>query len=326
MSKPHSPKDMQQDAVVLVCVADILIEFQAVGCRFSDTCFQGFGMPAITPSQRLAREETITVGVRPGKDIAPVGNEAARFSSPSARGHRWLLQHLRDGTEVVTTWFDDGDTRAAQIRFSGSQADLEVEQRTVSDSPKIDPFVFPLFNIFLSRILLGRGGFLIHSSVVCTGVRKGLLFTAPSGTGKSTIARLFGERCRSIVINDDMVAVRPPQPGRATPRAFSIPMRHYRQKPSSSAVNAVFLLHQSAENDARRIESPAATVASVMANVVQQPLDAASVSMLTQNIWQCIGHIPTYNLGFEQSGDVVDLLRGIMKENARAKRRRHSDT
>lgn len=312
---------MQRDASVRVCVADILIEFQAAGCQFSDTDFQGFGMSAITPSQRLAREETVTVAVRPGRGIAPAADEVAHFLSPDG-GHRWLLQHLRDGTEVVTAWFDGGDTSAAQIRFSGSQGELVVEQRVHSETPLIDPFVFPLFNIFLSRILLGRGGFLIHSSVVCTGVRKGLLFTAPSGTGKSTIARLFGERCRSIVINDDMVAVRPPQPGRSTPRAFSIPMRHYRQKPSSSAVNAVFLLHQSAENDAQRIASPAVAVASVMANVVQQPLDVASVTKLTQNIWQCIGHIPTYNLGFERSGGVVDLLRGLMKENAMAKRRR----
>lgn len=308
----------QHEESVSVSVAGLQIEIRAVGCRLTDVGFRGFGTPRPSRSWMPPPTDIIVVTLTQWSNINDGAKANARFVSPKngEDGCEWALQSNEDGTETITARYDNGPLKAAQVTYTATNAQLRVEPAERHAST-IDPYIFPIFNIFLSRQLLRRGGFLIHSSVVCTGIGKGMLFTAPSGTGKSTIAELF-RKDRAVVINDDMVAVRPPETEGGEPRAYSIPMRNYKQKPSSTTLRGVYLLHQAPENTLAKIKSKAEAMAAIMANVIQQPLNEESVSQLTSNVFLCFGNVDTSHLGFEPSGAVVKLLRGTM--SARAKK------
>ncbi len=58
----------------------------------------------------------------------------------------------------------------------------------------------------LPQDLIHRGGFLLHASYIDWN-GKAILFTAPSGTGKSTQADLWGEHRGTRLLNGDRVAV-----------------------------------------------------------------------------------------------------------------------
>lgn len=317
-NQTHIVMKEQHEESVSVSVAGLQIEIRAVGCRLTDASFRGFGTPRPSRSWMPPPTDIIVVTLTQWSSISQGTKAKALFSSPKndMDGCEWTLQSNDDGTETITARYDDGPLKAAQVTYTTSSAQLRVEPREKNPAT-IDPYVFPVFNIFLSRQLLRRGGFIIHSSVVCTGIGKGMLFTAPSGTGKSTIAELFRKN-RAVVINDDMVAIRPPEAEGGEPRAYSIPMMHYKQKPSSTTLRGVFLLHQATENTLTKIKSKAEAAAAIMANVSQQPLNEESVSQLASNIFLCFSNVDTYHLGFEPSGAVVQMLRDTM--SARSKK------
>lgn len=301
--------ELIEEEVMSVAVADIRMDFRAVGVKLSDVNFGGFGSVRPSHTWKPLPSDIIVVTLTKGSEIKTLDNAKAQFRAPLTPENptcEWTLQ-TTDNAEVITTIFPHGDIRAAQITLRGTIATMQIEP-VDPDAKSVSPYIYPLFNVFLSRLLLRRGGFLIHSSVVCTGIGKGLLFTAKSGTGKSTIARLFNKNSRAITINDDMVAIRPAKRQGDPPRAYNIPMPAYKQRPTSTTLRATFAISQSPTNELTRVESEAENVGLMLANVLQQPCDEWSAKTIASNVWQCFGGLHSFRLGFEPSGAVVGLI------------------
>jgi hypothetical protein len=66
--------------------------------------------------------------------------------------------------------------------------------------------------LFLPKALISRGSFILHSSYIRHNDRA-ILFTAPSGTGKSTQADLWEKHRGATIINGDRTAVMPTEKG-----------------------------------------------------------------------------------------------------------------
>ncbi len=309
-----------EEEYVSIAVAGMRIEFRASGCKLSDRGFRGF---ALSPNSAWRPEpmDIIVVQLTTAAEVELPDGAVSSFSAfakdnkdPDVRDKcDWHLQVMGDGTEVITVFYEGRNAekiRAAQISFKRATATLIVVPE--DENQAVSPFVFPLFNLFLSRLLLQRGGFLIHSSCVCVGVGKGMLFTAPSGTGKSTIAGLF-KKSGGIVINDDIVAVRPSSTTDPRPTAYAVPMVAYRQKPTSTLLKAAFLISQSPENKIVRLGNNAMAVARLMSNIIQQPLDADSISKLTEAVANVLQNIAIYTLGFKPDGEVVKLVKSEIR-------------
>ncbi len=289
-------------------VADILFDIHSEGVDLSDTSFAGF---AIQHADNLP-SDVISMTIKKASDIQPDASFQSQFSSPADillgdLASDWTLQILNDATLVITTKFTSRPTKAAQIRFKGSNATMLVEP-TDPDAQSIPTYIFPLFNIFLSRLLLDRGGFIIHSSAVRTVDGKGLLFTAPSGTGKSTIANLFRQHAHATIIDDDLIAIRPPHDGRQHPTAYNIPTFKHHLTPLRTTINAAYAISQSPTNNIQPINSPAAAIAELLSNTIQQPLDRHSCDTIARNVWLSFRDTTTFHLGFTPTPDAVQLI------------------
>ncbi len=289
-------------------VADILFDIHSEGVDMSDTSFAGF---AIHHADNLP-SDIISITIKKASDIQPDALYKSQFTSPADKSlgdlaSDWTLQILNDGTLVITTKFTSRPTKSAQIRFKGSNATMLVEP-TDPDAHSIPTYIFPLFNIFLSRLLLDRGGFIIHSSAVRTTDGQGLLFTAPSGTGKSTIAHLFRQHAHATIIDDDLIAIRPPANGQPHPTAYNIPTFKHPLTPLRTTINAAYAIAQSPANDLQPINSPSVAVAEILSNTIQQPLDRHSCNTIARNVWLSFKDTTTFHLGFTPTPDAVQLI------------------
>lgn len=164
-------------------------------------------------------------------------------------------------------------------------------------------YVFPLFNLLLSKLLSFKNGLLIHSSTVNDG-KCGALFTAVSGTGKSTMAKIW-QSCGATIINDDMIVLRV---FGSKVVAYNIPMLHYIDNSKQTELNAIFLLSQMPENQLKRLVG-AQTVVRFMANTIHQSYSPQAVKRHLSVAEKIYDIVPIYSLGFKPDADVVQLIR-----------------
>lgn len=120
------------------------------------------------------------------------------------------------------------------------------------------PFKGYLGSVLFRNALLFHYGILIHASAVEYKGR-GILFTAPSGTGKSTQARLWKNMKKAKILNDDSPALKI-KSGKTfifgTPWGGKSDIFMNRHAPLS----AIFILEQASENSLRRIDGSEAVV------------------------------------------------------------------
>ncbi len=292
-------------------VAGIHLRFHADGCVFADNTFNGF---EVDSADMAADVVDITVRLADQVDMPRASD--IRFSATNEAFDdmprtEWHLSKAEgsDGEETITQCCgEERNVRRASIRYGKGGAVLTISHARDTHGVA-HPLVFPLFNIFLSRLLLRREGFLIHSSVVRDASGNGLLFTAKSGTGKSTIAHIF-ESEGATIVNDDMLAIRRGRGGDA-PTAYAIPMPAYAQQPRSARLSGLFLISQSPANEMTRTGG-AAGMARLMSNVIMQPFDAENAAMAAQNVISSFSSTPTFTLGFKPDKEVVRVVRSGM--------------
>ena len=151
--------------------------------------------------------------------------------------------------------------------------------------------------------IIRRGGFFLHCS--CLRYRgKAIIFTAPSGTGKSTHAALWQQRFGDevVMINDDKPLVR------ETDEDFVIygtPWRgkHGRGGNLSAPIGAVFFLSQAPENAAEPVDSFTALSLLMQQTVIPRGKDDASA--LLDMLGRLIEQIPMFRLKCNISDEAV---------------------
>ena len=110
--------------------------------------------------------------------------------------------------------------------------------------------------IDLSRILLHQGGLILHASYIIWNGH-GILFTAPSGTGKSTQAELWRRHRNAEIINGDRAVIRE-RDGQMW--SYSLPFAGSSGicKNKSCQLKVIIVLGQAAENSVRALTPPEA--------------------------------------------------------------------
>ena len=153
--------------------------------------------------------------------------------------------------------------------------------------------------------------FLFHGSCVAVGGAS-YLFTAKSGTGKSTHTRLWrvllGER--AVMVNDDKPLIRLT---RDEAIAYGTPWdgKHHLSNNIAVPLKAVCILERSSENHIREI-----TFSEELPMLLQQvyrPMNAAAMEKTLQLIDRLAGHVKLYRLGCNMDVSAAELSYNTMK-------------
>lgn len=270
--------------------------FRFVGCDVPlQGSFQGFRMP----DDRNIVPDYIVVVRKEDSVQRPSADRICRsYVAESGEGDQrveWSLDIRLEGLDDITEQFPT----PALCRISKSEYDYLTLFLTGEGA---QPYVYPLSNVMLGRKLLRRGGCLVHASVVETPYG-GLLFSAKSGTGKTTIANLFAERgCR--IINDDIVALRLTDEGVT---AYNVPMPYYAQEPKSVKLTALYALRQCPENRLTPF-TPGQAAARLLSQTLHQGLDGLSVSDISKTMAGIVKVLPMSLLDFAPTTEVVDFI------------------
>lgn len=159
--------------------------------------------------------------------------------------------------------------------------------------------------------LLYHNGFLLHASAVMLD-GKAYLFTAPSGTGKSTHTSLwlrhFGDRAR--ILNDDKPALRRMD---GTFYACGTPFSGKTDLSVNCAVplQGVCILGRAAENSIVRV--PTAQALGFILNQTIRPSEAAHMDRLLTLLDAFFRTVPIYRMGCNISDDAVVTAYNAMK-------------
>ncbi len=154
------------------------------------------------------------------------------------------------------------------------------------------------------ELLLSRDVLLFHCSALELD-GKAYLFTAPSGTGKSTHAGLWRQRFgdRVVMINDDkpLLALH-----NGTVTVFGTPYagKEGRQTNTSAPVGGIVILHQAPENSIRPL-SPREAYPELL-NQTYRPKEPARL-IHTMDLVQELAQLPLFELGCTISQEAVTL-------------------
>lgn len=162
-----------------------------------------------------------------------------------------------------------------------------------------------LLEVLFRNSILHHKGFVIHSSAI-KYENKGILFTAPSGTGKSTQANLWGGAMKSIILNDDRPAVRIID---NIPYVFGTPFSGSSNLyvNDASEISAIVVVEQSKFNHIKKLSLPEA-LTRVLPRVFLPYYDGDMMSIAVNNLGQVLQSIPVYLLQCKPDKEAVELL------------------
>lgn len=152
--------------------------------------------------------------------------------------------------------------------------------------------------------LLGRDILLFHCSALAVG-GKAYLFAAPSGTGKSTHARLWRERYgeRVTMINDDKPLLKVTD---ETVTVYGTPYggKDGIQTNTSAEVGGIVLLHQSKTNEIRPIDGK--TAYPMLLNQTYRRTDPAGMEKTLGLVWR-LTRLPLFSMGCNLSHEAAEI-------------------
>ncbi len=159
--------------------------------------------------------------------------------------------------------------------------------------------------LMLEHFIINNGGILLHSSFIEYD-GKAILFTAPSGVGKSTQARLWCELAGAELVNGDKSAVYTDVVC-GIPFSGSSGVQHNMTVP----VCAIVYIAQSKENTARRLYGREAFV-HLWEGCVVDLWNQSDAEKAVDNVNHLVTQIPIYRMECTKDGTSVEFLKNIL--------------
>ena len=163
----------------------------------------------------------------------------------------------------------------------------------------------------LEKRVLKEDGLILHSSFVCKD-GKAILFTAPSGTGKSTQADLWMKYKGTRTINGDRTLVRY-QDGKWWACGWPICGSSEICFNESYPLEAIIVLHQSKENVGHRIHG-FEVVRNLLRETTVNRWNLSFYDRMIELLEQMEREIPVYDYSCDISKEAVEQLEKMMKK------------
>ncbi|MCR5484496.1 MAG: hypothetical protein K6F09_02765 [Clostridiales bacterium] len=210
--------------------------------------------------------------------------------------------------ELFKDYMADGEAE-----FSVSVTDEEIEKERIEtlDPPKSYLESLAVYRKICEKLLFDDIVLFHCSALSFEG--KAILFTAPSGTGKSTHAALWRKKFGSLVtmINDDKPLLKI---GESGVTVFGTPFggKENIQTNMSAEAAAVVILRQEKENSIRRL-----TFTEAFPTLLNQTYRVKTNEgfQKTLELFNFFGELPVYSLGCNISIEAVDTVYNALKND-----------
>ncbi len=205
----------------------------------------------------------------------------------------------------------DGDSDFA---VSISQQDIAFE-RSRAEHPGYSDAYLETLAVYrkIAERMPAYDTFLFHGSVIAVD-GKAYIFTAKSGTGKSTHARLWREMMgeRAVMVNDDTPLIRVQPDGAATVYGTPWDGKHRLSANIAVPVRAICILERAQENRIREIISKAEALPMLLQQTYR-PADPAALAKTLTLIDRL--NVKLYRLGCNMEIEAAEISYNAMKED-----------
>jgi len=220
---------------------------------------------------------------------------------------------IRIGKTGKGKWFfcgtdkNNGCCVEANQDYSLLQGCLDLKQ--CSDVDILKENFFQLLRVAIECHLAYHNGVSVHASCICTN-GKAVLFTAPSGTGKSTQAAIWAEYLGARILSGDRPFVRLSKEG---VRAYGVPWdgkeRLFLEE--DYPVAAIVEVRRAERNGLRRLSAGQAFRLLMTQSFIPMWDDAAKFSVM-KSLRMIAGKVPFYRLFCTPKEDSAYLLNNVL--------------
>lgn len=159
------------------------------------------------------------------------------------------------------------------------------------------------------RMLAEHGGVVLHSSYIITQRGEALLFSAPSGTGKSTQAELWRSYAGARVINGDRALVKAENGVTANGILFSGTSGI--SENVTAPLRTIVLLRQSEKNEIRSVSGKEAFMR-LLPQCSYYPDEEENLRLVTGILAEIISAVPVYDFGCVPDESAVSALSEVL--------------
>ena len=163
------------------------------------------------------------------------------------------------------------------------------------------------------RMLAEHGGVVLHSSYIITQRGEAMLFSAPSGTGKSTQAELWRQYRNGNVVNGDRALLMQKE-GRFTAMGWPVCGTSGICENKELPVGAIVLLSQAKQNGVVRKKAAEAFV-SLYGEITVNRWNKESLLQMIKQLEELLQTVPVYHLKCDISQLAVECLYQEMKKD-----------
>lgn len=200
------------------------------------------------------------------------------------------------------------DCYACYREMSADRAEITLVRDRIWELP-IDPVFTSLFA--LERHLVRRDHMVLHCAYVeCRG--EAILFSAPSGTGKTTQARLWEEYRGSRTVNGDRALLGKPD-GRWAARGWPVCGTSEVCRNEEIPIRAVVMLSQAKENRAERM-SPGHAFPLLYSQITVNKWNVQDHIHALDLMEDLLASVPVIHLGCNISEDAVACLEKALRD------------
>ena len=175
-------------------------------------------------------------------------------------------------------------------------------ESTAATPPALNPLPYPLDGLLLYFLFSREGDIMIHGSGVSSHGR-GWLFSGRSGSGKTTMARIF-DHAGDRVIHDDRLVLRL-EGSRWVMHNTPV---YRNDEPRSVPLDHIWLIRHGSSNVSEPVAG-AEAVAMILANCIQQNWDREAAARLAASADDLAASVKVSRLSFLPDGSIRDYLR-----------------
>lgn len=219
--------------------------------------------------------------------------------------YKWSVFEHNTYFTLIINIYDVSPIKMVKAEFRLQERSITVSLRLKNQNDKVmfEPFFQPFGALLLNYLSHFNNGILLHSSGVNDGQR-GYVFSAISGTGKSTMAGLWQQKGAQIINDDRLIII----PDNDKIIMTNTPMPYYQDIYKESVVSAIFLLKQSTDNYIKPLPG-AIGITGLMANCIQFLYNKEMVKKHLESITNITKRCKVYEVGFKPTTEIIDTIR-----------------